>query len=215
MEPIKTVLFDLDGTLLHTLPDIYLSLNHVLSLFGFPLRTIEEVRSFVGNSARRPVEQALPPDKKSQLDLFARDYGIYYAAHCLEHTEYYPGIQNLISELKDRGIQMGVVTSKPVNIAENIICHFFGESISVIEGRRAGRPSKPSPAAILDALDALGAESSSAVYVGDSEADALTAKNAGIRCVLVSWGYRDRAELESCGALGVIDQAEELLRYIG
>ena len=112
------------------------------------------------------------------------------------------------------GIRTGVVTNKTHPAAAAMIEHFFGDTMDVTEGKRDGRPTKPSPESVWDALDRLGVSSERALYVGDSGVDAETAKNAGLECVLVSWGYRDRPELERCGALGVIDQAAELLKYI-
>jgi len=215
MGSIRTVLFDLDGTLLYTLPDMRRALNHALALRGFPPRTMEEVRSFVGNGVRRLVERGLPPGAEAAAEAVYRDYEAYYAVHGQEHVEYYPGIRELLSALRARGIRLGVVTNKTHAAAESMIRRFFGDTMDVTEGKREGRPTKPSPEAVWDAMAALGAERTSTLYVGDSAVDARTAENAGIGCVLASWGYRDRAELESCGALGVIDRAEQLLYCIG
>ena len=214
MNRLDAVLFDLDGTLLYTLPDMRLALNRALELCGHPPRTMEEVRSFVGNGVRKLVERALPPGAEGDLEKVYAAYEAWYIDHGQDHVEYYPGVREMIAALRERGIRTGVVTNKTHPAAAAMIEHFFGDTMDVTEGKRDGRPTKPSPESVWDALDRLGVSSERALYVGDSGVDAETAKNAGLECVLVSWGYRDRPELERCGVLGVIDQAAELLKYI-
>ena len=214
MRRFDTVLFDLDGTLLYTLPDMRLALNRALERFGHPPRTMEEVRSFVGNGVRKLVERALPPGAEADADGVYRCYSEWYSLHGQEHVVYYPGIRELLAVLRERGIRTGVVTNKTHADADAMIRRFFGDSVEVTEGKRDGRPTKPSPEAVWDAMKILGVSPERTLYVGDSGVDAETARNASIACVLVSWGYRDRTELERHGVLGVADTAAELLNYI-
>ncbi len=213
MRRFDAVLFDLDGTLLYTLPDIRLALNHALSAYGYPPRTAEEVRSFVGNGVRRLVQRALPPGA-ADGDAVYEAYEAYYLLHGQDHVTVYPGVRELLTELGRRGVAVGVVTNKTHPSAAAMIEAFFGDLAAVTEGKKEGRPVKPSPESLWDAMTALGVSRERALYVGDSGVDAETAKNAGLPCVLVSWGYRDRAELSGCQALGVVDEAAELLNYI-
>ena len=214
MNRFDAVLFDLDGTLLYTLPDMRDALNRALTRYGHPARTLEEVRSFVGNGVRKLVERSLPPGAAADAEKVYRAYEEWYALHGQDHVEYYPGVREMIAALRSRGIRTGVVTNKTHPDAAAMIEKFFGGAMDVTEGKRDGRPTKPSPESVWDALDRLGVSRDRALYVGDSGVDAETAKNAGLACVLVSWGYRDRRELERYGVLGVIDQAAELLNYI-
>ena len=209
----ETVLFDLDGTLLYTLPDMALALNRALTLHGHPPRTLREIRSFVGNGVRKLVERSLPAGAEDMETVY-QDYEAWYSLHGADHVEFYSGVPELIASLRERGIRTGVVTNKTHPAAEAMIRRFFGDGMDVTEGKRPGRPTKPSPDAVWDAMAALGAQRETTLYVGDSGVDAETARNAGIRCVLADWGYRDRAELERCGALAVISRPAELLKYL-
>lgn len=208
------VLFDLDGTLLYTLPDMRDALNYALALRGHPPRTLEEVRSFVGNGVRKLVERALPPGA-ADLEAVYETYEAYYAVHGRDHVTVYPGIRELLAELGRRGVAAGVVTNKTHPAAAAMIEAFFGGGIAVTEGKKEGRPTKPSPESLRDAMAALGAARERTLYVGDSEVDADTAKNAGVACVLVSWGYREAEALARCPALGVVRDPSELLTFIG
>ncbi len=214
MRPFDAVLFDLDGTLLYTLPDMRQALNYALALHGYPPRTLEEVRSFVGNGVRKLVERGLPPGA-ADLEAVYETYEAYYALHGQDHVTVYPGIRELLAELDRRGVAAGVVTNKTHPAAAARIEAFFGGGIAVTEGKKEGRPVKPSPEGLWDAMAALGAVRDRTLYVGDSEVDADTAKNAGVACALVSWGYREPEALARCEALRVVHDPSELLTLIG
>lgn len=208
-----TVLFDLDGTLMYTLPDIHLSLNHILSLHGYPLRTIEETRSFIGGGVRRLLERALP-EGAPDMDELCREYTEYYGTHAQDHVDFYPGIQELVAALRSHGIRTGVVTNKPHAAAVRMIGSFCGENMDVTIGKKENTPAKPDPECLLDAMEILHASESNTLYIGDAPVDAETAKNAGIACMLVSWGYTDRPVLENCESLGVFDSPDAMLHSI-
>lgn len=205
-----TVLFDLDGTLLYTLPDIHLALNHVLELHGFPLRAISETRSFVGGGVKRLLERALPPGTQ-ELESLCREYTEYYGLHAQDHLDYYPGIREFVTALRKRGIHTGVVTNKPHAAAVAMISRFFGDEMDITMGKTEGCPAKPSPECLLQTMDALGAQKEKTLYIGDSPIDAETAANAGIACMLVSWGYSDRPALEASNSLGIFNTPAALL----
>ena len=212
MNRFDAVLFDLDGTLLYTLPDMREALNRALTLCGHPTHTLEEVRTFVGNGVRKLVERAVPAG--ADPDPVYEAYEAWYARHGQDHVTVYPGIRETLAALRALGLRTGVVTNKNHADAVPMIERFFGPDMDVTEGKRPGRPVKPSPESLWDALKYLDVPRERALYVGDSGVDAATAANAGLACVLVSWGYRDRQELETCRALGVIDRPEELIDYI-
>ena len=215
MKKYDAVLFDLDGTLLYTLPDMADSLNHALRQNGCGERTLSEVRSFIGNGVKRLVERSLPGGAAHPaFEAVWAEYKRYYSLHREDTTSVYPGVRELLAALKAGGTALAVVTNKPQPDAEPMVRRFFGGLVDVTEGKRSGRATKPAPDALFSALTQLGVSPGRAVYVGDSEVDLETAKNAGTDCVLVTWGYRDREQLELCGAAGRIDVPAELLRYM-
>lgn len=187
------VIFDLDGTLLDTLEDLYLAVNHTLDQFGYPRRTLDEVRRFVGNGAGRLIALSVPEkaDPAPVLDAFQA----YYRENCSHHTGPYPGISEALAEL-GREYPLAIVSNKP-DAAVKTLCAGYFPGIYA-RGESAGCPRKPAPDMVFAAMSALGAES--CLYVGDSEVDVATARNAGVPCLTVLWGFRDREELENAGA---------------
>jgi len=160
------------------------------------------------------ITRALGPGQEALIDDTLAVYARLYAAHAQEHVTPYEGIPELLDALHERGIRTACVTNKDHTDAAPMLQKFFGERISHVEGRKPGRPTKPAPDAVYDALKALGADPSRALYVGDSGVDSETAKNASLPCVLCDWGYWDRDRLENCAALGVISAPAELLQYV-
>lgn len=211
----KAIVFDLDGTLTDTLADLKNSVNHALSEFGFPARSLEEIRSFVGNGVRRLIYLSVPentPDEVSEkcLDVFKA----YYKDHSCVETKPYDGIIEVLSELKSRGIKTAVVTNKMHEAAVDIVKLFFDGLIDVTIGQIDGVAQKPQPDSVFLALQKLGVSKDNAAYVGDSEVDCMTAQNAGIPCIGVTWGFRDREILEINGAEFIFDKAENILDII-
>lgn len=211
----EAVIFDLDGTLTDTLADLHSSVNYALLKFGFPERTTEEIRSFVGNGVRRLIYLSVPqntPDETSEecLSVFKEHYKI----NSLVETKPYDGIIEMLSELKKQKIKTAVVTNKMRSAAVDIVEFFFGGLIDNTVGQVDGISQKPQPDGIFKALDLLGVSKENAVYVGDSEVDCITAKNAGIPCIGVTWGFRDRDVLQENGADEIIDSPHEIFKYI-
>ena len=211
MMRFDTVLFDLDGTLLDTLEDILDAANHTLRELGYPERTLAEMRRFVGNGAEMQMRRALGAGADEQTVQRALAlYKPYYAAHCQIKTKPYAGTAELMRRLKEEGWRIAVVSNKPDEAVRLLVAQHFGTLADTAMGETAQRRRKPAPDMVNDALKALGAEKSRAVYVGDSEVDIETAKNAGIACISVCWGFRDREQLIAAGASEIAADAREL-----
>lgn len=189
------ILFDLDGTLLDTLGDLHASTNAVLRSFGYPERTIDEVRRFVGNGARVLIQQAVPEGEGHRVDEVLAAFQSYYAAHCDILTRPYPGIPELLTALGEK-YPLAVVSNKPDRAVKELAKIYFPALYA--RGESADCPRKPAPDMVYAAMKALDADR--CVYVGDSEVDVLTAKNAGVPCIAVTWGFRDVDTLRAAGA---------------
>ena len=212
---MKGILFDLDGTLLDTLDDLTVAVNVALEAFGYPRRSREEVRRFVGNGVRRLMELAVPEGVTGQAfeACFARMRS-YYASHSAEKTAPYKGVPDLLAALKEREIPMALVSNKPDGlVAELAELHFPG-IFAVTVGDMPDRARKPAPDMPLYALERLGLSREEVFYVGDSEVDWQTARNAGVPIVSVTWGFRDRDVLEGLGPDHLIDAPAQLLDLI-
>ena len=205
-----TYLFDMDGTLLDTLADMAAAVNHILSVHGYPLRTVEEVRAFVGNGARKLMERALPPDVTGDaFEALLEEYRQWYEAHACVKTAPYPGVPAVLAALHRAGVRCAVVSNKPDGATRELAARFFPGLPAF--GQQDGIPAKPAPDMVYHALAELGVEASAAAYVGDSEVDVALARNAGLPLIAVSWGFRGREALEEAGAALVVDDAATLL----
>lgn len=198
---MDTVIFDLDGTLLDTLEDLTDSVNYAMEQFGFPLHTIAEVRTFVGNGAPKLLERSIPqgaahPDYEAALAAFKA----HYAEHCEDKTRPYAGVPEMLAELKEQGYHLAIVSNKFDGAVKKLCKKYFGEFISVSIGESAEVKRKPAPDTVYRALHELESDASRAVYVGDSEVDIQTAKNASLPCISVTWGFRTEEKLRSEGA---------------
>lgn len=215
MRRFDTVLFDLDGTLLDTLEDILNAANHALAELGYPPRTLAEMRRFVGNGAEMQIRRALGEgaDEETVRKGVAL-YKPYYAAHCQERTRPYDGVLALMRTLRAEGIRVAVVSNKPDEAVKLLAADCFAGLCDLALGETATRRRKPAPDMVDDALALLGASRERAVYVGDSEVDVETARNAGMACISVSWGFRDREQLVAAGATAIAATADELRELI-
>ena len=210
---VKAVIFDLDGTLLNTLGDLHASINHTMEHFGFPLHTLEEVKGYVGNGVVKLIQRACPENVgngEEVLEYFKADY----AVHGEDTTRPYDGIIELLEELKKRGIMCGIVSNKYDGALKRLDEKFFKGYFDVCIGERPEINKKPAPDMVYMALDALGITKDEAVYVGDSDVDIETAKNAGLKCISVTWGFRDRDLLTEKGACIFADTPLEVLKFI-
>lgn len=210
----KAVIFDLDGTLLDTLEDLADSVNVTLEYMGFPKRTLEEIRCFVGNGMRQLINCAVPSGiSKTKIEETFDYFCKYYFAHCNEKTKPYSGIPELLDELVRRNYKLAVVSNKRDEAVKELCSRYFS-MIEVTAGDKPGRNRKPAPDGVECVLKQLDCEKNEAVYVGDSEVDILTAGNAGIDCINVAWGFRTENELLSNGAVNLIFKPNELLRLL-
>lgn len=208
----KAVVFDLDGTLLNTLGDLAASVNHALESFGFPKRSIDEVRSFIGNGVVMLVHRSVPLKTEKQVEEACfRCFREHYLEHMEDTTAPYDGVNELISELSRRGIRTAVVSNK-LDKAVKELCKKHFPLLDCAFGVDDESERKPSPKNVFKALNALGADAKDAVYVGDSEVDVQTAKNAGLDMIGVTWGYRTKEQLLFSGAPLTVNDTKELLK---
>ena len=215
MRRYKAVIFDLDGTLLDTLTDLAEGTNYALRINGFPERTLDEIRRFVGNGARKLIERAVPDGQvEAALEKVRQDFNVYYKIHCKDHTGPYPGIMEMLQELVQQGYSLGVVSNKPDFAVQELIPEYFPDIFASISGERQGVAKKPAPDLIREAMKNLHADSSEAVYVGDSEVDLEAAANAGIPCISVAWGFKGRKFLEEQQAEMIIEAPAEIQKYL-
>lgn len=212
---INTVIFDLDGTLLNTLEDLTDSVNFAMKEMDAPLHTIEEVRMMVGNSVTYLIEKALPEGRSTEeINRCIEVFENHYHGNMRNKTAPYDGISEMLSALKARGYKMAVVSNKSDGFTKALVKDFFGEFITQATGRSADIPRKPAPDSVLRTMSVLGSEKQETVYVGDSEVDVMTARNAGLPCVGCLWGFRDEATLKAEGAAAIISEPAKLLETI-
>lgn len=226
----QAALFDLDGTLLDTLEDLNLSMQHTLEKFGLPTCTYEQTRQRVGNGIVRLVERSLPEGYSQELfDAVYQEFVSYYALHADDHTKPYPGVLDLLARLRESGCKIAVVSNKNHAPVCALVKKHFGDAFDVVLGVQGSIARKPAPDMVYAALAqlALSEEGSSesdrlaakgnelrAIYIGDSEVDIATAKNAGLPCVSVTWGFRTTDELTAAGAEVLVDSAPELADFL-
>ena len=211
MYPYQTVIFDLDGTLLDTLQDLADSTNYALAVHNMPARTLEEVRRFVGNGVGRLIHLAVPegtPEDEEARCL--ADFRAHYLLNMENRTAPYPGVLELLEHLQAAGIRTAVVSNKFDGAVKGLCQNYFGSRIPVAIGESQGVARKPAPDTVFRALAELGAGADRAVYVGDSDVDIATARNAGLPCISVSWGFRDADFLTAHGARRIVDSPAEL-----
>ena len=213
-QKFKTFSFDLDGTLLNTLNDLAASTNHALLTNGMAERSIDEVRQFVGNGVRLLIERAVEPGTdKATIDRVFADFKTHYMHHSLDTTRPYDGIMDMLHELHHRGIRIAVVSNKLYAATRELCHHFFADTVEVAIGEKEGIRRKPSPDTVIEAMLELGVDKADAVYVGDSDVDIATAKNCGIPCISVLWGFRDKDFLIEHGAQTFVSHPSELLEF--
>ena len=211
MSRFDTAIFDLDGTLLDTLQDLADSTNYALALHGLPVRTVEEVRQFVGNGVGLLIRRAVPAGTAEELERqVLRDFRAHYLLNMENKTAPYPGIPELLDALGAAGVPTAVVSNKFDGAVKGLCRTYFGGRLDAAIGESEGVARKPAPDTVFRALAELGMPREGAVYVGDSDVDIETAKNAGLPCISVSWGFRSRSFLTEHGARTIADTVEEL-----
>lgn len=207
----KLAVFDLDGTILNTIDDLAASVNAALRASGFPERSVEDVRRFVGNGIRKTLVRSAPEGiSESAVDRLYADFTTHYQLHNADRTQPYPGIPELLTALQSAGIKTAVVSNKVDSAAAALCTRFFPGMFDAVVGERENVPRKPAPDSVYAVLDQLCTPADQAVYVGDSEVDIQTARNAGLREILVAWGFKGRTFLDEQGARCIVDAPAEI-----
>jgi phosphoglycolate phosphatase len=203
------ILFDLDGTLLDTLEDLMDATNYALATYGHPARTLREIRRFVGNGAENLILKALPEDHKEDLAKTLATFRSYYNAHCQVKTKPYDGVLSALKTLGEK-YPIAIVSNKPDSAVKPLCADYFPGIYGL--GETAGCPRKPAADMVFKAMQEIGVDR--CVYVGDSEVDVLTSKNAGVPCVCVLWGFRDKEDMEAVGGTIYCEKTEDLVNII-
>ncbi len=215
---MNIVIFDLDGTLLNTLGDLHISFNYAINKFGYPERTMDEIKSFVGNGIRTAIERALPQNvSNDEMNKIVDVFKSYYIEHMNKHTKPYEGVVDMLKALKDMGYKTAVVSNKYDDAVKELCKRYFGDLIDAAAGEGYGIAKKPAEDGILKVLKELGAgdlNENNVIYIGDSEVDIQTAQNANIPCISVLWGFKDREFLKSNGAKIFAETADDIIKII-
>ena len=212
---IKTVLFDLDGTLLDTLDDLTVAVNVALEEKGFPLRTRAEIQSFVGNGFKKLLERAVPAKTEESVILECLNrFSEYYTSHLMVKTKPYDGIIKALDNLKKEGYQIGVVSNKRDDAAKTVCDFYFGNRLDCVVGESDTVKRKPYPDTVQFVLETLNAKLEDAILLGDSTVDYETSKNAKIRFLAVTWGFRTKEELQNAGVTEFIESTDQIVSTI-
>lgn len=212
---IKAVIFDLDGTLLNTLEDLTDSVNVALHQYGYPMRSIEEVRKFVGNGIHKLIERAVPEEStEDEIEHVFNAFREHYLVHCQDKTKPYDGIIPMLDTLNQIGYALAIVSNKADAAVKKLSADYFPKQITVAIGEKEGVKRKPAPDSVYEALRELGVAKEDAIYVGDSDVDIATAKNAGLPCISVTWGFREEAFLKTKEPDYLIHTPEEIFEIL-
>ena len=215
---MKACIFDLDGTLTNTLESMTYSVNLTLKEMGLSQITKDQCRMFVGNGARVLIEESLKVSgdpKASRIEEGMKIYGRIFDQNCTYHVTPYEGIPEMLKALKDRGIHLAVLSNKPDRQTVQVVKEIFGDNIfDDAQGQKDGIRRKPAPDGVWYLMEQMQVSKEECLYIGDSEVDAATGKNAGLKTIGVLWGFRDRKTLETAGADHLIERPEELLQFV-
>ncbi|MEE1045029.1 MAG: HAD family hydrolase [Olegusella sp.] len=210
-----TAIFDMDGTILDTLDDLADSVNYALGLHGMPASPRPEVRQHLGNGMDYLIAHSVPAGTSHELEQqVLAEFKADYAKRCVVKTAPYPGILDLMAELRRRGIARAVVSNKGDFAVQELVERYFPGVFDAAVGERKGVRRKPAPDTVYAVMDELGADPVDTVYIGDSEVDVETARNAGIACIAVDWGFRDHDVLVGLGAPVIVSDTQALLTAI-
>ena len=214
---IKAAIFDLDGTLLNTLEDVVNACNYALKKCNFKTHSIEEYKVFVGDGRSKLIERIVPDEyrgndevKKKVLRLFDE----YYSGHMLDMTKPYEGICEMLKSLKEKGVKLAVVSNKPDEFVGGIVKKYFGDTFEIVHGQRTNYPVKPDPTTVYEVIEYFGIKLNESIYVGDSNVDIYTAKNAKVKSIGVAWGFRGEEELREAGADYIVYDSNEITELI-
>ena len=215
----RLCIFDLDGTLADSLKDLACAMNYALSLHGFRTHDTEKYRFMVGSGILVLIDRAVGDDERYCPEIKAQihtDFNSYYTDHCLDNTVPFAGITEMLGTMAQNDVLFAVNSNKPDGFSKRIVTSLFPDRIfAEIWGKRDGCERKPAPDGIYGIIEKLGIPKGETVYIGDSDVDVLTARNAGVRFCGVSWGFRSVEELKNTGAQFIADTPADVLRFIG
>lgn len=215
MKKITTIIWDLDGTLLNTLEDLTDSVNYMLASHNYPLRTIDEIRSFVGNGLAKLTERALPDTVTAEeYQTCLSEFKAYYKIHMQDKTAPYNGVLDVLKTFRDKGYRMAVVSNKADAAVKELIPIYFSDLLPIAIGDMEGREKKPAPDSVYEAMKQLGVSKEECIYIGDSDVDVNTAKNVDIPSIAVLWGFRTREQLEQAGAVTFAEKPSDLIALL-
>lgn len=213
----KLVIFDLDGTLLNTIADLAAATNYALQACGYPTHDTDAYRFFVGNGINKLFERALPEGTRSKENVLKiRSLFVpYYNEHNADLSRPYPGIENLLETLQEKGYMLAVASNKYHEATQKLIKQYFPHiNFLAILGQRENIPAKPDPQVVYEIMEKAGVKRNEVVYIGDSSVDMQTGANAGVTTIGVCWGFRPRAELEAYNPSLIAEQAEDILHFL-
>jgi phosphoglycolate phosphatase len=212
---LRAAIFDLDGTLLDSLQDLAVAMNHALATQGLPVHPLEGHRRFVGEGVRVFVARAVPADREDMREAVLATYKAFYAQHMLDHTRPYPGVREVLARLQGEGVKLAVLSNKPDAATRGLVEALLPDvRFGAVYGERAGVPRKPDPTAALGIAAELGVAPGDCAFIGDTAVDMDTARAAGMYGVGVTWGFRDVEELQKHGARALAHSSDELLQAL-
>ena len=208
----SAIIFDLDGTLINSLPDLTNAMNFALESFHFPLHSTDNCKKMIGNGVKTFAQRAIPQDKQHLRDEILSRMRRHYYDNCFEYSWLYDGVLDTVKKLRQKAVRLAVLTNKDHNVARRIIDHFFGDSIfEHVVGIEGNETVKPDTAATMRIVKSMGLECADFLFVGDSDIDINTAAAAKIRSVGAAWGFRGKDELQNAGADIIINSPKEIL----
>ena len=210
-----TILFDCDGTLLDTLTDLRNAVNYVLRAHDLPERSVSAVKAALGNGVAHLMRQSLPTSiSEAQFNTYLDEFKAYYGEHLQDYTAPYPGMLNVLDTLRAKGYKLAIVSNKIQEGITPLNKEYFGDRLPVAIGERPGLQCKPAPDMVLQALKELNSSQDESIYIGDSEVDVATAKNSGLLCIGVTWGFRDEQLHKDLGVTHIARKAEDIVTII-
>lgn len=210
-----TIVFDCDGTLLDTLTDLRNAVNYVLCAHDLPERSVSEVKAALGNGVAHLMRQSLPDSiSEAEFNTYLDEFKAYYGEHLQDYTAPYPGMLDVLDTLRAKGYKLAIVSNKIQEGITPLNKEYFGDRLPVAIGERPGLQRKPAPDMVLQALKELGSTHDESIYIGDSEVDVATAKNSGLLCIGVTWGFRDKQLHKDLGVKHIARKAEDIVTII-